>query len=162
MKLWGVVLIFLSAAYGYLLYRHTTMRTLRLLRAIADDLPLLQCRICVQRCSLPAIFSDDLCRGLSGRYLWTPLANRLARAEGTFQACWDSTMDELPPIIAERLSPLGKLLPVGGDTLASAIEEVNRGLLLLAQEEQTQQKVRLQLSAAMYFSAATLFVLVFV
>ena len=162
MKLWGVVLIFFSATYGYLVYRHATMLTSRLLRAIADDLPLLQCRICVQRCSLPTIFSEDLCRGLSGRYLWTPLAHRLARGEGTLQVCWDTTMDELPPIIAERLSPLGKLLSVGGDTLSNAIEEVNRGLLLLAQEQQAQQKVRLQLSAAMYFSAATLFVLAFV
>ncbi len=162
MKLMGAVLILFGAAYGNYAYRRSAMWTLHLLRSLADDLPLLQCRICVQRCLLPAILAEDLCHGLGGKHLWVPLAERLARARDPFSLCWEQTMDELPPLIAQRMAPLGKLLPVGGDMLGNAIEEVHRELLLLAREQESRQGVNLRLSAAVSFSAAALLILIFV
>lgn len=161
MKLVGVVLVFLSAVYGYLVYRCYATQTMQLLRALTDDLQLLRCRICVQRASLPVILTNDLSNGVSGRYLWMPLAERLARAEGSFAVCWERSMDELPAMIAQRLAPLGKLLPVGGDTLARAIDEVYRELSMLAEEQQRSGSVNSRISAAVCFSAAALFILVF-
>lgn len=161
MKLLGSVLVFISALYGYLLYRHGAARTIRLLRELADDLRLLRCRICVQRAALPVILEKDLSDGLSGRYLWMPLAARLARAEGAFDECWERSMDELPLMIAQRLAPLGKLLNLGGNTLERAIDETHRELLLLAQEQQRSSLVNSRLSAAVCFSGAAFLVLVF-
>lgn len=162
MKLGGIVLILFSAGYGYLIYRRSMLCTLRLLREIAEDLQLLAYRICVQRCPLSVILTEDLGRGVSGAYLWTPLAVRIARADGSLDDCWNRTMDELSPLIAQRLLPLGKLLPIGGETLVGAIEEVRKELLRLAREQQEQQMIKLRLSAALCFSAAALFVLVIV
>ena len=161
MKAAGVILVLLSAVYGYLVYRRSATHTLLLLRALTDDLLLLRCRICVQRASLPTILAKDLCHGLSGRYLWEPLSERLTRAEGTFCVCWERSMDELPALIARHLTPLGRLLPVGGDTLSHAIDEVHGELLTLACEQQRCNAVNLRLSAAVCFSAAALFVLIF-
>lgn len=159
MKWMGMVLIFLSAGYGYVIYRNSIVFTLRLLRAIADDLSLLKCRICVQRYAMPRILDEDLGGGLSGRYLWTPLAMRVSRAEGTLSDCWDRSMDELPPVISQRLSPLGKLLLVGGDTLGDAIDEIQKEMLQFAQDEEKRQIVNLRLSGAVCFSAAAFIVL---
>ncbi|MBR3704923.1 MAG: hypothetical protein IKM11_05505 [Oscillospiraceae bacterium] len=162
MKLIGAILVLLSAGYGYFVYRHSTRFTLRLLREIADDLPLLQCRICVHRCALPRILAEDLGHGLSGRYLWLPLAADLTHTESSFSECWDRVMDELPPLIAQRLSPLGTLLPVGGNVLESAIEEIHEQLVRLPCEQQKKQQVSLRISAAVCFSAAALFILVMI
>lgn len=162
MKLAGIILVFLSAAYGFLLCRQSAVYTLSLLREIADDLPLLSCRICVQRCSLPLILAEDLGHGVSGKHLWIPLAERLACSEDTFCVCWARSIDGLPRMIAQRLSPLGKLMPLGGDVLANALEEIHEELLQIVREQQTQQTVKLRLSAAACFSAATIFILVFI
>ncbi|MBR3704982.1 MAG: hypothetical protein IKM11_05805 [Oscillospiraceae bacterium] len=160
MKLMGALLILASAGGGYLVYRHSSMLTLRLLREIADDLPLLRYRICVQRCALPWIIENDLRGGLSGRYLWIPLADNLAHADRSFCICWDQSTGELPPLIAQRLSPLGKLLPAGGELLSDAMDEIHRELLRLACEQQERQTIHQRLSAAVCFSAAALLVLV--
>lgn len=162
MKLIGAFLILLSAGYGYFVYRHSTRLTLRLLREIADDLPLLRCRIVVHRCALPHILAEDLGHGLSGKYLWMPLAESLTHTESSFCACWDRAMDQLPPLIVQRLSPLGKLLPVGGDVLESAIEEIHDELVRLLCEQQEKQRMDLRLSAAVCFSAAAFIILVLI
>ena len=161
MKLAGVILILVSAGYGYCVHRRKGMQAMRLLRDLTDDLLLLRCRICVQRASLPLILERDLSSGVSGKYIWVPLAARLARAEGAFDECWESLMDELPEGIAQCLAPLGKLLPVGGDTLASAIDEVHSQLVILADEHRRSTAVSLRLSAAICFSSAALFILIF-
>ena len=160
MKLIGATLVLLGAVYGYLVRRRSAAQSLRLLRALADDLPLLQWRICVQRCPLPAILAEDLSGGISGACLWQPLAQRLAQAKESFSSCWDQMMDELPVTIAQRLSPLGRLLPIGGDTLAEVLDEVHRELLQLLQEQEKRQQLTLRLSAAISFSAAALVILV--
>lgn len=162
MKLIGAVLILLGAVYGYLVYRRSVSQTLQLLRALADDLPLLQWKICVQRHPLPAILAENLRGGISGACLWQPLERRLAQARESLAVCWDQTMDELPVMIAQRLAPLGKLLPLGGDTLSEMIGEVHRELLQMVQEQERQQKLTLRLSAAVSFSAAALLILVLV
>ena len=161
MKLAGSILVIFGAVYGYVVNRQAATQTMRLLRALTDDLRLLRCRVCVQRATLPSILADDLSDGLSGRYLWMPLVARMSRAEGAFADCWDKTMDELPAVIAQCLAPLGKLLPVGGDTLAHAIDEVHRELLALADEQQRSYAVSSRLSAAVCFSAAALFILIY-
>ena len=162
MKLMGTVLILLGAVYGYLVYRRSAMRIPELLRSLADDLPLLRCKICVHRYSLPAVLTEDLGHGISGVYVWLPLAQRLAQKQNSFSACWEQTMDELPILVAQRLAPLGKVLPVGGDTLSKAIEEIHRELHQLAREQEERQRVKLRLSAAVSFSAAALLILIFV
>ena len=161
MKLAGVILVFFSAGCGYFLHRRTAAQKECLLRELMDDLQLLRCRICVQRASLPTIITNDLTHGISGRYLWMPLAERLTRAEGTFCVCWNRSMDELPQEIAQRLAPLGELLPVGGETLARSIDELQREFVLLANEQRRENAVSSRLSAAMCFSAAALFILIF-
>ena len=161
MKTVGVVLIIFSAGYAYLIYRRCILQTLHLVRSLADDLSLLRCRICVQRASLPVILTNDLSAGVSGKCLWVPLAARLARAEGAFDVCWNRSMDELPPMIAKHLAPLGKLLSVGGETLDRAIDEVHRELMELAEQQQRSSMVNSRLSAAVCFSAAAFFILVF-
>lgn len=160
MKLIGATLIILGAALGYLVRRRSAAQRLQLLRALADDLPLLQWKVCVQRCPLPDILADDLNDGISGELLWRPLAQRLAQASENFSVCWVQTLDELPVMIAQRLAPLGKLLPIGGDALSVVIDEVHRELLRLVQEEEKRQQLTLRLSAAMSFSAAALLILV--
>lgn len=155
-------MILLGAAYGYLVYRRAAVRSLQLVRALADDLPVLQCRVCVQRSPLPVILTEDLGGGISGACLWRPLARRLAQGQDSLACCWEQTVDGLPLPVAQRLAPLGKLLSVGGDTLAEAIEEVHSGLLQLAREQEERQRIRLRLSAAVSFSAAALLILVFV
>lgn len=162
MKLVGAVMILASAAGGYLVYRRSAVLTLQILRALAEDLALLRCQICVHRRPLPAILDSELNRGIGGAYLWEPLAALLKRCEGTVSFCWESAVKALPPQIAVRLAPVGKLLPVGGDTLARAIDEVREELLALARVQQAQQPARLRLSAAMCFSVAALFILAFI
>lgn len=161
MKLVGATMILLGAAYGYLVYRRTAVRSLQLVRALADDLRVLQCRVCVQRCPLPAVLTGDLGEGLSGACLWRPLAQCLARGQDSLPGCWERTVNALPLPVAQRLAPLGKLLSVGGETLARAIEEAHSQLLRLAQEQEGRQRIRLQLSAAVSFSAAALLILIF-
>lgn len=162
MRIMGAALILLGAVYGYLVYRRSAIRTLELLRSLADDLPLLRCKICVHRCALPTILTEDLGRGISGVCLWLPLAQRIAKRRDSLSVCWEQTMDELPLLVAQRLAPLGKLLPVGGDALSKAIEEVHRELLHLAREQEEQQQIKLRLSAAVSVSAAVLLILMFV
>ena len=162
LKLIGATLILLGTVYGYLVYRRSALQLLQLVRALADDLPILRCRICVQCCPLPMILAEDLGDGISGVYLWRALAQRLARAQDSLSACWDQTMDELPAPVAQRLAPLGKLLPVGGDTLAEAIGEAHRELLQLVREQEERQQLTLRLSAAVSFSAAALLILILV
>ena len=155
-------MIFLSAGYGYYIHHHTAQQTMRLLREITDDLLLLRCRVCVQRASLPSILSNDLSRGLSGKWLWKPLAERLAGAEEAFAVCWEKVVDKLPTTVAQRLAPLGRFLPVGGDILAQALDEVHRELTILTREQQRINSVNSRLAAAVCFSVAALFVLVLI
>ena len=160
MKLTGATLILLGAACGYLVRRRSVAQSLLLLRALADDLPVLQWKICVQRCPLPVILAEDLSGGISGACLWQPLAQRLAQAGESFSTCWEEMMDGLPATIAQRLSPLGRLLPIGGDTLSEMLDEVHRELLRLVQEQEKRQQLSLRLTAALSFSAAALLILV--
>lgn len=161
MKLAGAIMILISAAGGYLIYRRSAVLTLRLVYAIAEDLALLRCQICVHRRPLPLILSNELNRGPGGEYLWHPLADLLACSEGTICSCWEDAVAALPEVLAVRLAPLGRLLSTGGDTLSCAIDEVRDELLLLARKERTEQAAKLRLSAAMCISAAALFILVF-
>ena len=161
MKLLGSVLTFISALYGYLVYRRGAVQMIGLLRELADDLQLLKCRICVQRASLPAILENDLSDGLSGKYLWIPLMTRLVHAEGAFDVCWERSVDKLPAMIAQRLAPLGKLLSIGGDTLERALDDVHRELLRTADEQEKMNSVNSRLSAAVCFSGASLLILIF-
>lgn len=161
MRAVGIIMIALSAVGGYSVYRRAALLKLQLIRALAEELALLRCQICIHRRPLPAILDGELCRGVGGEYLWKPLAEFLRRSEGTVQSCWEQAMDELPGMIAVRLAPLGRLLPVGGESLSRAIEEVREELLALAREQQERQSVELRLSAAVCFSLAALFLIVF-
>lgn len=161
MKAAGILLIVFSAVWGYLVYRRSALQALRLIRALEEELGVLRCQICVYRRSLPAILDGELCRGVGGKFLWTPLSKRLRVGEGTIGECWERTVATLPREIAVRLSPLGSLLSIGGESLARAIDEVREELLLLERDRQERQKVDLRLSAAVCFSLAALFILAF-
>ena len=160
MKFIGALLVLLGAVIVYLVRRRSVAQRLQLLRALADDLPILQWKICVQRCPLPVILAENLSGGISGACLWQPLAQRLMQASESLSVCWEQTLDELPVMIAQRFAPLGKLLPIGGDALSVMIDELHRELLQLVQEEEKRQQLTMRLSAAMSFSAAALLILI--
>lgn len=155
-------MIALSAIGGYYIYRRSALLKLQLIRAIAEDLALLRCEICIHRRPLPTILDSALCHGAGGEYLWTPLMALMQRSDGTVCSCWEQAAGALPGALAQRLSPLGRLLSVGGEPLARAIDEVREELLVLAREQQERQSVELRLSAAVCFSLAALFLIVFI
>lgn len=162
MRAAGIIMIMLSAAGGYYIHRRTAVLRLQLIRALADDLALLRCQICIHRRPLPAILDGELRCGIGGEYLWMPLEELLQRSQGTVQSCWEQAVGGLPDLIAQRLVPLGRLIPIGGEPLARAIDEVREELLVLAHEQRERQSVELRLSAAVCFSLAALFLIVFV
>lgn len=162
MRAMGIVMIILSAAGGFYTYRRTAIIQLQLIRALTEDLALLRCQICIHRRPLPMILDRELCHGIGSVYLWEPMAELLRRTEGTVRSCWEQAVGELPGTAAQRLLPLGRLLTVGGETLAHAIDEVRDELLVLAREQQERQSVELRLSAAVCFSMAAFLLIVFV
>jgi len=162
MRTAGIVMIVLSAFGGYGVYCRTVMQKLQLIRTLTEDLALLRCQICIHRRPLPAILDSELCHGSGGTYLWKSLAELLRRSEGTVQTCWEKAVSGLPEEVAVRLVPLGRLLPVGGEPLARAIDEVREELVMLARERQERQSVELRLSAAVCFSVTALFLIIFI
>lgn len=160
MKILGALLILLGAFCGYVVYQRSSMQVLCLSKALADDLAVLRCRICTQRRTLPSVLACDLAQGACAPVLWIPLAHLLEQSEGSVRTCWQTASEALPEPLGRCVSPLGALLPAGGETLSNAVEEARREILAFAGRQQEQQPLKLRLAAAMCFSSAALFILV--
>lgn len=162
MKLVGVMLILFGAGLGYLKYRRDVLYTLGLTRSLADGLAVLRCGICVHRRSLPTILNGELQQGAAASAFWIPLAQRLASDGKSIRQCWVETAADLPKPLNELLSPLGALIPVGGDMFSCAANELREELLSAFHRQQETQNTKLRLTAAVCFSVAALFILVFI
>lgn len=160
MKLLGAMLVFVGALGGYVVYRRSSIQTLHLARTLSEDLAVLRCQICVHRKTLPSVLSRDLGQGAGNVALWSPLQSLLDESENPVRVCWETASQSLPEPLERCISPLGALLPAGGEVLACAIDEVRRELLEFALRQQEQQPMRLRLAAAICLSSAALFVLV--
>ena len=161
MKVLGGILVAAGAIGAYLEYRKSAVRTLRLLRALAEDLALMRLMICIHRRALPDILTSELSESMAAEFFWLPLAGLIAQSGESTIRCWEKTVALLPPLVGNHLLPLGKFLPVGGDELDHAIAEVRREMIASAHELQERQPGELRLSAALCFSASALFILIF-
>ncbi len=159
MKLFGCFLMILSAAGVFLAIRKNTLDRMRLAKALADDLALLRCGICVYRRPLEQILQSDLGQGVTAEF-WNSLETLLAQRKGTVRCCWERTAETLPPSLDAILFPLGALLPAGGESFERAVNEAREKLLSCIRKQEEEQPVKLRLTAAVCFSAAMLIILV--
>lgn len=160
MKLLGALLILTGTFGGYLAYRRSALHLMALSKALADDLAVLRCRICIYRRTLPSILAEDLGQGSGNALFWSPLRELLERSGDSVRVCWENASRALPAPLDKILGPLGHFVPAGGETLASSIDEVRSELLSFIQAQQEQQPVKLRIAAAMCFSCAALFILI--
>lgn len=160
MKLMGCILILTSACGAYLSYRRSLLSLQRMAEKLAEDLALLRCGICIHRRTLFAILSDDLAQERSATEFWSALSRLLVDSDESVRSCWEEAAGGLPTPFDTVLTPLGALLPAGGDVLANAIEEARSDLLRYVRTHRDGQSTKLRLAAAMCFSVALLFVLV--
>ncbi len=162
MKVVGALLILFGALWGHLQHRREIMLPLRLARALASDLAVLRCEICVSRRPVPVILERDLSRGMGAEYLWHPLS-RLLREDGermNMQNCWEAALAALPAPLMLCLLPLGPLLSNGGKSLEQAVDEVREELIRICRSEEERQAAQMKLSAALSISGACLAVLI--
>ena len=80
MKWLGAVLVLWGALEGFLLRRRERLLPLRVGQALAEDLEVLRCGVCLCRAPLPEILEHNLAEGEGARYLWGPLAALLSEA----------------------------------------------------------------------------------
>ena len=159
MKVFGCILIFVSACSVFLTIHRKNTERIRLARALADDLALLRCGICIYRRSLEQILETDLGQGDAARF-WNDLADLLRSHRGTVRDCWERAAESLPTPLRTVLLPLGALLPAGGETFDRAVNEARDALLVCVRTQEGEQSVKLRLTAAVCFSAAALIILV--
>ena len=89
MKWLGAVLVLWGALEGFLLRRRERLLPLRVGQALAEDLEVLRCGVCLCRAPLPEILEHNLAEGEGARYLWGPLAALLSEAgERSLTGCW--------------------------------------------------------------------------
>lgn len=140
------------------------MRPLRLARALLADLAVLDGQIRLCRAPLPQVLAESLAEGPGGEALWGPLLERLRSKDAArgLPWCWRKTVQALPPPLDRLLSPLGTLLPVGGERLAAAIEETREELTGYVREEAVRQAGQGRITAALCLSAACLLILVLI
>lgn len=159
MKLLGCILVLLSACGAFLSIQHSAVQRVRLAQALADDLALLRCGICIYRRTLEQILQTDLGQGAAAQF-WIQLAVLLEKHEGTVRCCWESAAEGLPSPLNSIMLPLGALLPAGGETFDRAANEARDALLACVRKQETERSVKLRLTAAVCFSAAMLVILV--
>jgi len=163
MKWLGVLLILWGAGGFFLLRRRESLLPLKVGQALAGDLEVLRCEICLCRAPLPDILANSLAAGEGGRYLWGPLARLLPEAaERSLAGCWREAAQNLPEPLGRILAPLGPLLPVGGERLAAAIEETREELTGFLRAERERQAVEGRITAALCLSGACLVILVLI
>ena len=78
MKWLGAVLVLWGALEGFLLRRREALTPLKVGQALAEDLEVLRCEVCLCRAPLPEILEHTLAEGEGARYLWG--GERLAEA----------------------------------------------------------------------------------
>ncbi len=162
MKLFGAVLIFLGAGGLYILRRREELLPLRVGQAVAADLAVLRWQVCVCRRPLPEICTEILTDGLGAAYLWGPLGQYLQEEDHTLPGCWVRAAEKLPVPLGRLLTPLGPLLPAGGERLADAVEETREELSRFLRAEAERQADRSKITAAVCLSGACLMILVLI
>lgn len=164
MKTVGALLIFLSALCGYLRCRYKAMLPLKLARALVADLAVLRNSVYISRRPLPFILAEDLREGLGAEYLWKPFGTLLGCASdgagSTVRESWIQAVWQLPVPFSSWLLPLGPFFSAGGNSLAQVIDEIREELICYIRAGEKQCSDQLKLSAALYFSAACLVVLI--
>lgn len=159
MKLLGALLL-LGGTGGWLLQRRREKQLpLHLGRALLEDLAILRYQIQVCRTPLPELLSE-LAAGISGEAVWKPLAVLLSQEGAYLPRCWRETLQDLPLSLRRILSPIGPLLPAGGEPLAEAIEEAREELTRFLHEEAVRQASRNRVTAAVCLAGASLVILV--
>ena len=163
MKWLGAVLVLWGALEGFLLRRRERLVPLRVGQALAEDLEVLRCGVCLCRAPLPEILEHTLAEGEGARYLWGPLAALLPEAgERSLTDCWRQAAAGLPDPLQRILAPLGTLLPTGGERLAEAIEETREELTRFLRAERERQATEGRVTAALCLSGASLLILVLI
>ena len=163
MRWLGVCLVLAGAAGGFALSRRQSLIPLRLGQALLVDLGVLASQICTARRPLPDILKTDLAAGLGARWLWGPLLTLLSREEGrSLRDCWARAAGGLPSPLNSMLTPLGPLLPAGGQALERAIEETREELTRFLREERARQAAEGRLAAAVCLSGACFLILVLI
>ena len=163
MKWLGAVLVLWGALEGFLLRRRERLLPLRVGQALAEDLEVLRCGVCLCRAPLPEILEHNLAEGAGARYLWGPLAALLSEAgERSLTGCWRQAAAGLPAPLRRILAPLGTLLPTGGERLAEAIEETREELTRFLRAERERQAAEGRVTAALCLSGASLLILVLI
>ena len=152
-------MLFLSAGGWCLLRRQEGREVLALARALLDDLAVLGYRVRVCRMPLPELLEE--LDGPGAEKLWTPLLERLRRADGdTLPQCWAEAAAGLPEPLERIMAPLGDLLSVGGARLDRAVEETREELTGFLREETARQAEQGRIHAALCLSGTCLAVLV--
>ena len=138
MKWLGAVLVLWGALEGFLLRRREALTPLKVGQALAEDLEVLRCEVCLCRAPLPEIL------------------------EHTLTGCWRQAAAGLPDPLQRILAPLGSLLPTGGERLAEAIEETREELTRFLRAERERQAAEGRITAALCLSGASLLILVLI
>ena len=162
MKLLGALLLLGSAGAWSLLRRREGQEPLRLGRALLEDLSVLGYHIRACRTPLPELLEEVLTDGPGAERLWKPLGTRLGEEGESLPRCWHMAVRTLPPPLGKLLSPLGPLLPVGGEPLAAAIEETREELTRFLREETARQAARSRIVTALCLAGACLVILVLI
>lgn len=160
MKLLGALLVLGGAAGCFVQRRRQDMLPLRIGQALLGDLEILRYQVCACRTPLPLILERELCRGIGAEVLWQPLSRALERE--ALPGCWEEAAQALPQPLGRILSPLGPLLPIGGEALGRAIEETREELTRVLRAERERQAMAGRLTAAVCLSGACLLILVLI
>ena len=160
MKLLGALLVLGAAGCGCLCKRREGMLPLRLGRAICNDLAVFRYQIQTCRTPLPELLEEYLTDSPAAGPLWRPLLVLLSEERDSLPQCWQKVVQPLPPPIRKLLSPLGPLLPAGGEPLADAIEETREELTRFLRDESVRQASQCRVTAALCLAGACLVILV--
>ena len=161
MKVLGALLILLGAGGCCFQHRREGQLPLEIGRALLEDLAVLRCQICLRRMPLPQILEEMLLDGLGAQWLWSPLSESFG-GEHSLPQCWARTIEQLPDPLGRILSPLGQMLPQGGQRLGDAIEETREELSRFLRTETARQAEKDRVTAAVCLAGACMTILVLI
>ena len=163
MKLLGAAMILFGTMGTFLLWRERSLEPIRVGEALLRDLAVLERCICRRQMSLPAITGAVLRESAAAQRIWTPLHVLMTEGEKEgLSACWQIACGNLPSQLQPILSPLGPLLPEGGQALHRAINETREELTGFLRAQRQRQTEDSRLGGAVSMASACLLILVLI